>query len=159
DSSWIHRCHPHFAPWPRRAERAVARFARATSGAGKETVPNRGPETECQENARTAENSRGAERPAHRSAPGRALKDPPGRRFARAALRAAIPSRPQGGWPQARQTGLSRPGKRRDLRIGGMGGSMPDLADAVIVGGGLLGTALACELARRSQRVVLLEAQ
>jgi glycine/D-amino acid oxidase-like deaminating enzyme len=36
---------------------------------------------------------------------------------------------------------------------------MPDLADAVIVGGGILGTALACELARRTLRVVLLEAQ
>jgi glycine/D-amino acid oxidase-like deaminating enzyme len=34
---------------------------------------------------------------------------------------------------------------------------MPDLADVVIVGGGILGAALACELTRRTLRVVLLE--
>lgn len=35
---------------------------------------------------------------------------------------------------------------------------MPDLADVVIVGGGLLGAALASELSRRTLRVILLEA-
>ncbi|HZP80125.1 MAG TPA: FAD-binding oxidoreductase [Chthonomonadaceae bacterium] len=35
---------------------------------------------------------------------------------------------------------------------------MPDLADVVIVGGGLLGAALAAELSRRTLRVILLEA-
>jgi glycine/D-amino acid oxidase-like deaminating enzyme len=34
---------------------------------------------------------------------------------------------------------------------------MADLADAVVVGGGILGASIACELARRAHRVVLLE--